>query len=66
MSTRDAQSCPCGAKPVIRKKNNKKWDVTCPCCQRYYTKEFDTRDEAVSAWNNNIGNVGKSKKHKAR
>ena len=66
MSTNDLKPCKCGATPVIRKTNKRKFNVTCPCCQKFYTRDFDSRDGAVTAWNDNIESVGKKKRPSAR
>lgn len=62
MGTNDMQPCKCGGKPIVAKTNKKKWRVMCPNCQRFYTKEKDTREDAVAAWNANISLVGKKGK----
>ena len=56
------EPCKCGGKPVIAKTNKGKWRVMCPSCQRFYTRDKDSREEAVTAWNDNIASVGKKKK----
>ena len=61
MSTKDLVQCKCGATPIDAKPNKKKWRVMCPGCQRFYTRDKDTREEAVTAWNENIGSIGKKK-----
>lgn len=61
MGTQDVKECKCGGKPVVRKTNKGMWNVICTCCQRFYTKNKDTRDEAISAWNSNIESIGKKK-----
>lgn len=64
MGTQTVKDCKCGGKAVVRKTNKNKWSVICSCCQRFYTKDKDTREAAVSAWNENIESVGKKKKAK--
>ena len=62
MGTSSMVSCRCGAKPIVAKTNTKKWRVMCPGCQRYYTPDYDSRDEAISAWNDNIESKKKNRK----
>jgi uncharacterized Zn finger protein (UPF0148 family) len=62
MANEDINACVCGGKPLVRKMNSKKFNVLCPHCQRYYTRDKDTREEAIAAWNENIGLVKKSRK----
>lgn len=62
MANEDINACVCGGKPLVRKMNTKKFNVLCPHCQRYFTRDKDTREEAIAAWNENIGLVKKSKR----
>ena len=54
--------CRCGGKPLVQHTNKKMWRVLCPHCQKYFTRDKTTREEAVTAWNENIASVGKKKK----
>lgn len=65
MANEDIENCICGGKPLVRRTNKKKFNVLCPHCQRYYTHDHDNRQEAIDAWNENIGLVRKSRKKKA-
>lgn len=65
MGTQDVKPCKCGGRPVVRKSNKGKWSIICTCCQKFYTRDKDTREDAISAWNNNIESV-KAKKKKAK
>ena len=58
MGTHEVKKCKCGGMAVVRK------DI-CSCCQKFYTRNKDSREEAIAAWNNNIESVGKKAKKPA-
>lgn len=59
MPNEELKNCRCGGKPLVRRTNKKKFNVLCPHCQRFYSRDHDTREEAVSAWNANISTKAK-------
>ena len=61
MGTHEVKKCKCGGIAVVRKDNKGKWNVICSCCQRFYTRNKPTREEAISAWNDNIDLATKKK-----
>lgn len=61
MSQLELNKCRCGGIPLVRKMNSKKYNVLCPHCQRYFSRDHDTREEAVAAWNENIGGKSRGK-----
>lgn len=65
MGTHEVKKCKCGGMAVVRKDNKGKWNVICSCCQKFYTRNKDSREEAIAAWNNNIESVCKKAKNSA-
>ena len=62
MGTKNLKSCKCGATPIVAKTNKGKWRVMCPTCQKFYTRDHETRDDAVIGWNENIDAIFAKKK----
>ena len=65
MGTHEVKRCKCGGVAVVRKDNTGKWNVICSCCQKFYTRNKETREAAIKAWNDNIESVGKKDKKPA-